>query len=187
MSSADDLDRPDPPRATSLRIFQFNFNVSLADRIAARGGAPAFAMRRSRLDRAMERFWSNLEQRRLDLWIAAGEGRIDEDGREVRQALLDADGRDTFAEREHKRLLFKAGLALEGEQRLAFNRAWARQIEVSGLEEVEAQCAGYEKWFPIEANLPVDPQTGRYLWMGEAWEPIVAPTREDILARFPMA
>ena len=175
------------PRVLSLDRFQFNFTIDPSARIRARMGAPAFALRRKRLDRALEAFWLDLERRYDQLWIAAGEGRIGEDGREIRQALLDDDGRDPIGGLEHRRRLFKERADPAARQQEGFGRAWRRQVERCGLEGIRLQVEDYNRFFPIEANLANDPKTGKYLWMGSTWDPMEAPTRDDVLARLPVA
>lgn len=184
MSDEDSLVRK--PRALSLDKYQFNFKISVGARIAARAGAPAFASRRSRWDRAIRRFWRDLEERHAALWIAAREGRIDDEGREVRLALLDAEGRDAHAERLRNKELFVQRADYDLAQRALYDRAWSRVIDRLELEPLEAQAELYLRYFPIEANLPTDPDTGWYVWLGKPWEPVRAPTREDVLERWPL-
>ena len=74
----------DAPAAFSLNSFSFNFTVDAAAQVAGRMGAPAFALRRQRVDRKLDDFWADVEVRRDALWIAAREGRIDEQGKEVK-------------------------------------------------------------------------------------------------------
>ncbi len=173
------------PRVLSLDRFQFNFTIDPAARIRARMGAPAFALRRRRLDRALEAFWLDLERRYEQLWIAAGEGRIDEDGRELRHILLDDEGRDPIGGLEHRRRLFKDRADPARAQQEAFTRGWSRHVERCGLEGIRLQVEDYNRYFPIEANLASDPKTGKYLWMGGIWEPMQAPTRRDVIGRLP--
>jgi hypothetical protein len=179
--------RVDPPRALSLDEYPLNFGISPAARLRAAAGAPAFAIRRQRLDRALEAFWAGLERRRVELHAAAAEGRVDEAGRETRSALLDDDGRDTFAEREHRKALHKAGIGHDADQAAAFSRAWRRHVDGLDLEGLERLVDEYNHYFPIEANLKSDPHSGQYLWLGRPWEKATAPTRNDVLARFPPA
>ncbi len=176
----------DKPRALSYENYSFNFKIDLGARIAARYGAPAFAIRRSKLKRATDGFWTKLERRYDELWRAARDGRVTDDGRELRQNLLTADGADPIGAREHRRRLFSAKVEQADDQRTTFNRAWERHLERCGLTELELQIADFNKWFPIEANLPIDIESEQYVWMGMPWEPPVVPTRSDILARFPL-
>ncbi len=174
----------DEARVLSLDNFSFNFGISLEDRVRARAGAPAFAIRRKKLDRAFAKFWKDLEARRDQIWIAAGEGRIDAEGREHRYNLLDHEGRDRIGEVEHKRRLHKEKLDYDAEQRIDFERGWARHLSDCGLGKLSEQVDEYNKYFPIEANLMIDPSTGRYVWMGKEWVALEAPTITEIRERF---
>lgn len=176
----------DKPRALAFENYSFNFKVDIGAHIAARYGAPAFALRRSRLKRATDAFWRKLEARHAELWLAAGDGRIAEDGREIRQNLLTSDGTDPIGAREHRRRLFGAKVEQAEDQSAAFNRAWSRHLDRCGLQDLEAEIAEFNLWFPIEANLPIDVESQQYVWMGTPWEPPIAPTRADILARLPL-
>lgn len=180
-----DPSEPDAPRALSLNRYQTNFVVSVAQRIAALGGAPAFANRRLRWDRALRGFWREVEERRDALWIAAAEGRIDDQGREVRLSLLDSEGRDPMGERLRRQELFRERLDVDVERRKLFDFAWLRFVDGLDLSDLAQQAADYSRWFPIEANLPTDPDTGSFLWMGRPWAAVEAPTRAEILERFP--
>ncbi len=174
------------PRVVSLEAYAFNFGVSLEDRIRARAGAPAFAMRRKRLDRALKQFWDALQRRSKELWIAAGEGRIADDGKELRHNLLDDEGRDRLGEVEHKRRLHKLRVDYDEDRREGYNRAWRRHLEDCGLDDIAAQVELYNRYFPIEAKLPTDPETGRYVWMGKPWDPMDPPDVAAVLDRFPL-
>ena len=116
------------PRALAYENFSFNFKIDLGSRVAARYGAPAFAQRRSRLNRRTEAFWSGLTTRYGELWKAARDGRVTDDGRELRQNLLTADGADPIGAREHRRRLFSAKIDREVDHRDTFNRAWMRHL-----------------------------------------------------------
>jgi len=181
------LAQVDPPRALDLRKFQFNFRVGVGARVGALHGAPAFSQRTKNLERRLKQFWDDLELRHAELWGAAGEGRIDDEGREVRQSLLTSAGADPIGRRDHRKRLFSARLDEDRQQCIAFNRAWDRHLERCGLQELQDKVADYCKWFPIEANLMSDPTTGDYIWSGRPWVPPVAPTLDDVLARFPRA
>ena len=160
--------------------------MDLAAQVRAQMGAPAFAQRRRRLDRAVATFWSALERKQGALWIAASEGRIDEDGRELRQSLLDDEGRDPIGAVDHARRLFRDRIDPDQDRKQRFNKAWCRHLDRCGLEGLEAQVADYNRYFPIEANLKTDPKTGRFLWMGTLWDEFQAPTLDDVLERFPL-
>lgn len=177
-------DNESAPRVFSLDNFAFNFGISLEDRVRARAGAPAFAIRRKKLDRAFAEFWKDLETRRTQLWHAAGEGRIDADGREHRYNLLDDEGRDRIGEVEHKRRLHKEKLDYEAERAIDFERGWAHHLTDCGIRTLEAMVQEYNRYFPIEANLMIDPTNGHYVWMGTEWTPLEAPTEAEIRERF---
>jgi hypothetical protein len=175
-----------PPRAMSFERYQFNFRVDLGAQVAARfGGAPAFSLRRARLHRDLEVFWDALDARYEALWGAAREGRIDEEGREIRQNLLDASGSDRIGAREHRRRLHAAGIDPDAHAVEAFNRAWTRQVDRCDLAPLAEEVAAFVDYFPIESGMPMDPETEQYVWMGEPWVPPVAPTRESVLERYP--
>ena len=176
----------DKPRALSYENFSFNFKIDLGSRIAARYGAPAFAQRRSKLNRSTEAFWSRLEAKYDKLWLAAADGRIDEDGRELRQNLLTSSGEDPIGAREHRRRLFSAKIDKDVDRVATFNKAWTRHLGRCGLTELAAEIDEFNLWFPIEANLPIDIETEQYVWMGMPWEPPVPPSRDEILERFPL-
>jgi len=173
-------------RTVGLSNFTFNFTVDSSARLRAFMGAPAFALRRRRLDRSLERFWKRLAERYEGLWKAAGEGRIDQDGRELRSALLDADGRDPLARLEHRKELHRRKIDEEEDQVRTFNLAWQRCVEALDLAVLEAEVESYNRYFPIEANLAADPETGHFLWKGVRWKGLAAPEVSGILERFPL-
>lgn len=176
----------DEPRVASLQPYSFNFTVSAEARVRALvGGPPAWALRRKRMDRRLEDFWAAVEARYRALWIAAGEGRIHDDGRESRHALLDVDGRDARAARDHERRLFRQRVDPEQWRVEHFNLAWDRHLGRCGLELLAAEVEEFNRVFPIEANLAVDPASERFLWMGRPWEHLAPPTRPEVLDRFP--
>lgn len=41
----------------------------------------------------------------------------------------------------------------------------------------------HNRYYPVEANLPIDPLTGLLLERGKRWEPLAAPTFEALFAR----
>ena len=175
----------DPPRVLSHETFQFNFRVSLGEQIRGMGGAPAWSRRKKRLDDHLARFWREQEDRAEQLWIAAGEGRIAEDGRESRQALLDADGRDRHAARDRRARLFRDRVDRDTAQIEEFNRAWRAHLEKLSLGDLAERIESFNRFFPVEANLPVDPGTEQFTWMGKVWRPLPIPDAAAVLARIP--
>jgi len=139
------------------------------------------------MEDAQESFYSALSARYEALWLAAAAGNIDEDGREIRQSLLDEHGRDRIGELQHARSLFRERRDPERDRCEAFNRAWLRHLEsdFSGLSDLAERMTSFNEVFPVEANLPVDPKSGEYLWMGQDWQPLEPPAREQLLERFP--
>ena len=177
----------DAPAAFSLSSFSFNFTVDAAAQVAGRMGAPAFALRRQRVDRKLDAFWTEIEARRDALWIAAREGRIDDLGREVRTSLLDASGRDQFAHLEERKRIFRLRGDEDESQRQLFGRAWQRYVDDLDFAPLADEVAEYNKYFPIEANLSTDPESGRFVWMGRDWVPLKAPDAFAVLDRFPLS
>jgi hypothetical protein len=56
----------------------------------------------------------------------------------------------------------------------------AEQLDLSLLDELVER---HNEYYPIEANLPVDPATDRFLYMGKPWSPMPRITPRDIFAR----
>jgi hypothetical protein len=183
----DTLDRVevDPPRVLSHERFQFNFNVSLGARVRAMFGAPSWSRRKKRLDDRLDRFWREQNERAEALWIAAGEGRIDDEGREIRQALLDGEGRDKHAARDRRAHLFRQRMDRDAAQLAEFNRAWKAHLTRLSLGDLTKRIEDYNRFFPVEADLPVDPATETFVWMGSAWQPAELPDAAAVLARLP--
>jgi hypothetical protein len=176
------------PRALSLDSFSFNFTISTAERVRAYGGLPSHVLRLRTMEDNQERYFGALQQRYDALWLAAAAGSIDEDGREVRQTLFDEDGRDRLGELQHARRLFRERRDPHVDRCEAFNRAWLRHLDhdFSGLDELTAQMDAFNEVFPIEADLPTDPKTGEYMWMGKPWKPLQPPTQDQLLDRCPL-
>jgi len=176
----------DAPNAFSLVGFSFNFSVDVSARVQGLMGAPAFAIRRKRLDAKLDRFWAEVSARSEALWIAAAEGRIDEAGRELRPALLDSAGRDQFAHLEQRKKLFSSRVDEKEEQIRLFNLAWQAWIDAQDLTALQDEIEQYNKYFPIEANLPTDPETGQLVWLGRPWRQLTAPDAAIVLERHPL-
>lgn len=58
---------------------------------------------------------------------------------------------------------------------------WPTALERDHARLVEL-VASHNRWYPIEANLPIDPLTSRWVDHGEPWRPMPAPTRAALLA-----
>jgi hypothetical protein len=84
--------------------------------------------------------------------------RIEDLGEAIGQALLDAE-RATIPDVEA--------------HRIRLGRELARLNEL---------IAVHNRYYPCEANLPLDPQTGALLERGEPWSPLPVATFEDLLA-----
>lgn len=70
--------------------------------------------------------------------------------------------------------------------RAEFSRRWRGTVDSIPLDEIARQVSDYNEYFPIEANLPIDPATGQFRMMSSLFEPRKAPTRDEILRRFPL-
>lgn len=51
------------------------------------------------------------------------------------------------------------------------------------LRQIEALVVAHNRYYPIEANLPIDPSSGALLERGRRWEPLAAPSFEVLFAR----
>jgi hypothetical protein len=178
----------DAARTLSLDSYSFNFTVTTGEQVRAYGGPPAYVLRLRAMEDAQESYYVQLRERYDALWLVAAAGNIDEEGRELRQSLLDEQGRDRIGERQHARALFRARRDRQLDRCEAFNRGWTRYLDQdsTGLAALADRMVVFNEVFPVEANLPIDPQTGAYMWMGKKWQPLEPPTREQLLERFPL-
>lgn len=176
----------DPPRILDLLHGGFNFTVTLEDRVRALAGAPAFIERKRRVETGLSAFWETLDARAAQIDVAAAEGRIAEDGREWAPVLLDDEGRDPIAERAHARALYRARTDPADDHREAWNRGWGRHVQRIAWGPIQQLVEDGNRWFPVEANLPVSPETDRYLWLGLPWSSWVAPSVADVFQRHPL-
>jgi hypothetical protein len=53
----------------------------------------------------------------------------------------------------------------------AVARALQQKASTVDLKKLNALVASHNRYYPIEANLPVDPRTGEYLIYGRPWRP----------------
>jgi hypothetical protein len=63
--------------------------------------------------------------------------------------------------------------------------AYVRQAAPrAALRKLDDLIARHNRWYPIEANLPMQPRTGELIdRTGAPWRPMHAPTLDDLLAR----
>jgi hypothetical protein len=121
----------DPPR---------NFKISTEERIRAlAAGAPAWALRKRRIEDAIAKYERTL--------------------RDVQDALVVA---GATAERIEAKLLEKA-----------------KRFDIA---KTNALIETHNRYYPIEANLPIDPRTGDYLQLGRLWKRELLVTAEALVA-----
>ncbi|MCK6529328.1 hypothetical protein L6R50_17830 [Myxococcota bacterium] len=68
-----------------------------------------------------------------------------------------------------------------------FGRRWAAEVAGLDLRPLRDEAEAFNRYFPVEADLPMDPVSGDYTRHGERFARVVPPTPEDVLARFPAA
>jgi hypothetical protein len=68
--------------------------------------------------------------------------------------------------------LASARRALEGDRRIARR-----------LRELAVLVDAHNRFYPVEANLPLDPKTGALLERGRRWEPLPPPSLDGFVAR----
>lgn len=125
------LNSVDPPR---------NFTLGVDERIRALTiGAPAYALRKRKIEDTEEKWVETLVALRTKLEAAGAPGP------DVERAL----------------------------------REKAETFDYAKLNELVAQ---HNRWYPVEANLPMDPR-GRYLVYGRPWHPEDEFTPARILAK----
>jgi hypothetical protein len=76
----------------------------------------------------------------------------------------------------HDALAAKGGAPKEIEPELV------RAASALDLTTLNALVAAHNRWYPIEANLPMDRKTGAYLVCGRAWKPEEPFTPSRLLA-----
>ena len=62
-------------------------------------------------------------------------------------------------------------LLARGHAREAVTRAMHDRARAIDLKKLNALIASHNRYYPIEANLPVNPRTGEYLIYGRPWRP----------------
>lgn len=76
-------------------------------------------------------------------------------------------------------------LKAEGPAASDFARRWRATAEGLNFSHLEGLVADYNAYYPIEANLPIDPLIGDFTFLGKRFERKTAPTLQDVLERFP--
>ena len=69
-----------------------------------------------------------------------------------------------------------------GAQILAAHREGRARDAKKKLAELVTLVDQHNAYYPIEANLPLDPETSRSMEFGEPWKPLPRPTIESLLA-----
>lgn len=64
----------------------------------------------------------------------------------------------------------RAKLVQSGAARDAIERALRERAERLDLAQLNGLIDRHNRYFPIEANLPIDPATGGYLLVGRPWQ-----------------
>lgn len=66
-----------------------------------------------------------------------------------------------------------------------FARAWSQEAQHLDFARLQALVDHYNEFYPIEANLPINPITGQYMLGEQPFQPKLAPTLSEVLGRFP--
>jgi hypothetical protein len=132
-----------------------NFFISTADRIRAANGPPAYSRRKRHIE--------DLE----DSLVAA-----------AAEAVADAIG--AARERDHRRDRDGAPGSVE----LAAVRVLEEdRVVAKELRDVNRLIEAHNRYYPIEANLRLDPVTRQPMDRGRPWVPLPPVTLDDILRR----
>lgn len=57
----------------------------------------------------------------------------------------------------------------------------AREVDLRLLNDLIAR---HNRWYPVEANLPTDVQTGRLMMGKDPWEPLPEARHDDFIAKW---
>ena len=72
----------------------------------------------------------------------------------------------------------------EGDE-AAFARRWRETVAVWRFDDLNELIEQHNEWYPVEADLPVDPRTGDYVTVGGREFRRAPVTSEWVFARFP--
>ena len=67
-----------------------------------------------------------------------------------------------------------------------FSKKWTALIASLDLKELNALIDKHNRYYPLEANLRTDPDSGKYLMGGTVWEQKEKITKDDLIKRFPI-
>jgi hypothetical protein len=70
------------------------------------------------------------------------------------------------------------GDLVEARRAIDAKPAFAKQAK-----QLAALVDAHNRYYPIEANLPIDPKTGGLLERGRLWRPLPMPTLDDLFVR----
>ena len=73
--------------------------------------------------------------------------------------------------------------ALDAAPEIARDALAERRDVAPLLRELATLIDAHNRYYPIEANLPIDPKTGALLERGRRWEPLPAPDFARLVAR----
>ena len=73
--------------------------------------------------------------------------------------------------------------ATQGDEQTAW-QAVRNQVQHLDLELLNDLIARHNEYYPIEANLPVEPATGKFLYLGKPWKPLEPMSAEQLYRRF---
>ncbi len=140
------LDSPDLPKELEgkpLKIHHRNFSVSADKEIQSYiSRAPEFAIRARRIEDAIERLYSNLEN-------------------------------------QYNKLNAEYGI-----DSIVFKEKWTDIIDNVELDEINELIDKHNKYYPIEAGLPLDPMSGQYMFGAIPWKGKEKITKVEIIRRF---
>jgi hypothetical protein len=171
--------RPETQRVERSRIDETlaplrNFTISTADRVRAAAGPPAFSRRK----RHIEDLEVRLRQLVSEALAAAEEAEGAEEAEEAEEAK----------EAKELQRTEPAPSAAPGHRRARLEaEAACRCVEADPrvmkcLRELNRLVDAHNRYYPIEANLPLDPATRLQLDHGKPWQPMPAIALADVIA-----
>ncbi len=136
-------DIPESIKGKPLRIPQFNFTISMENKVRSMFGPPHYATRARRIENITQKLMEDLA--------------IEYDG------MIDSFGEDTEV----------------------FTQQWKNLIGSLELDELNGLIDKHNTYYPMEANLQIDPDSGAPLIGSVPWKPTERISIEGLLKRFP--